>query len=242
MVVTGYTDTHVTMHDPLFGLWASRAAGSHFSMPNDLFAAGWGGFPSGENPNWVGLSIRKAGVSAPKPAPQPVPTPPVQPSPPPAPATPAAPASTKAGHRMDDEMRRIEALAAYRWAVAPDPDDEAALAIWREHLGDFGLEYDEYKVQSGDTLAGLAGRFFGEQHRWHAIKAYNRLEREGLWLGETLMIPRLGSSGAHENDALPSDSAEFAKAIAIDDIVDPDLPAQDYNALGAKSIGIGFAE
>lgn len=237
VVITGYDDRRVFMHDPLFGLTVKpRDRGRHFPLTHDQFAAGWGGFPSGENPNWVSVVVGK--IEAPAPRPEPIPTPP---TPTPAPATPTpAPPPAPPARIMEDEARRIRTLAAYRWAAAPDFGDDTAVQLWRDHLGDFGLTYDEYVVQGGDTLAGLAARFYGEQHRWHAIKAYNNLQREGLWLGETLLIPNLGQSGAHKNPALPADTADFAKAIALDDIVNPDLPAQDYNALGMNSIGIGF--
>ena len=88
-------------------------------------------------------------------------------------------------------LRKAGYLAAYRWAEAPDFDNAQDLKVWLDNLGDWGLEYDEYVVQSGDTLAALAARFYGEQHRWHAIQIYNDLGREGLWLGETLLIPRI---------------------------------------------------
>ena len=50
---------------------------------------------------------------------------------------------------------------------------------------------------------GKRDRIYGQQHRWHAIQIYNDLGREGLWLGETLLIPRLGQSGAHTAAARP---------------------------------------
>ena len=237
VVVTGYTGTHVLMHDPLFGLWVDRNKGSHFALPNDLFAAGWGGFVNKENPNWaciiVGDGQSAAIESSPPPMPAPVTPPkPESPSPPTAPAAPAEPVA--------DEDRRLRALAAYRWTEPPVT--EADKQIWRTHLGDFAESYVTHTVQSGDTLVGLAARFYGEQHRWPTIKSFNNLTREGLMLGEKLLIPNLGQSGAGTNTALPSDTIDQAKALGLDEIVNPDLPALDYNELGKNSVGIGFGE
>ncbi|WP_420640877.1 C39 family peptidase [Candidatus Leptofilum sp.] len=234
VVISGYTDTHVLMHDPLFGMWALRSKGAHFALPNDLFAAGWGGFTNNENPNWVCIIAgdgkpAAAAESAPTPAPAPVPVAP------PKPAAPAAPTEPVA-----DEERRMRALAAYRWTEPPVT--EAEKQLWRTHLGDFAESYTTHTVKSGNTLVGLAAQFYGEQHRWPTIKSFNGLTREGLMLGEKLLIPHLGQSGAGTTTALPSDTIDKAKALGLDEIVNPDLPALDYNELGKNSVGIGFGE
>lgn len=249
VVITGYDDTHVYMHDPLFGLWVTPPEkGAHFVLAREVFAAGWGGFSDDENPNWVALVVEKAAVPQPAPEPQPEPQPEAEPVPSPEPAvepepevTPEAP-PTPAALTMEDIERRIEALAAYRWTNPPDFSDEAAVKLWRDHLGDWGLTYDEYVVQPGDTLVGLAQRFFGQAHRWPAIKAYNNLRREGLWVGETLKIPHLGESNAHKDPALPSDTIAKPRSLVIEGFADPRKKALDYDALGSGSIGIGFGE
>lgn len=237
VVITGYDDEHIYFHDPLFGLWVKpREKGAHLKFTNADFAAGWGGFSEEENPNWAGAIVGQAAPVpvAPEPQPEPVPTPP--------PPTPAPIAPDQPGGRMDDVNRRIRALAAYRWAEPPGFENPDDLQLWLDHLGDWGLEYDEYVVNSGDTLAGLAAQFYGQQHRWHAIQIYNDLGREGLWLGETLLIPRLGQSGAHKDPALPSDTTDFAESLESLFLIDPDLPAMDYNAYAEGTIGIGFMD
>lgn len=237
VVVTGYDNSHVYVNDPLFGLWRVRSRGKNLALTYDQFCAGWGGFPVTENPNWACAIAAAKGVPAPvaQPAPTPAPTTPAAPTP-----VATRPAPAISGETMDDVNLRIRALAAYRHAVPPNFADAAQVKLWQDHLGDFGLTYEKYQVQSGNTLSGLAARYFGEQHRWYAIKEYNNLNRDGLWVGETILIPHLGQSGAHTTDALPQNSANFAKSLAFEDLVDPDSPAQNYNSLGSKSVGMGF--
>jgi hypothetical protein len=236
VVATGYDEKadstgHIFMHDPLFGLWVAAEKGAHYAMPNDLFAAGWGSASEDLNPNWTlayngdVVEAESAPVIEPEPTPEPVPTP-IQP-------LPTAPEKT-----MDDINRRIRALAAYRWAETPDFDDPAGLKIWLDHLGDFGLQYDEVVVQAGDSLFGLAGKYYGQFNRWPAIKAYNNLQRNGLWEGETILIPHRGLSGAPNNPALPHDTADYSAA--LESIDSPDQEPQNYNNMvGESSRGIG---
>jgi hypothetical protein len=250
VVVTGYDENHIFIHDPLFGMWVKPPEkGAHYSMPNDLFDAGWSstsdaGIGWNYSIAYSGRVVDASPVPPPVPQPQPVPTPPPAPQPPapPTPQPPPLPPPSGQFKVMDDVERRIRALAAYRWAEAPDFSNPAAVQIWRDNLSDFGLEYEEFVVRSGDTLSGLAARFYGQQHRWPAIKVYNRLQRDGLWLGETILVPRLGAGGAHANPSLPADTADFSKDLEFLTI-DPDAPPLDYNELmGDSSKGLGFID
>lgn len=256
VVVTGYDEGHITMHDPLFGLNQIEKA-THYRMSIDLFDAGWGATASADGNlnygknytiSYVGrvVDVDLGPVPQPHPTPPPVvpqpPPPVVTPTPqPPQPPTPPPPQPpTPTGKIMDDVNRRIRALAAYRWAEAPDLNNPAAVQIWRDNLSDFGLEYDEHRVVSGDTLSGLAARFYGQAHRWPAIKVYTQLPRDGLWLGDLLLIPRLGTGGAHANPALPADTADFSKDLEFL-AINPEAEPLDYDALvGDNSIGIGY--
>ncbi len=243
VVVTGYDDQHVYLHDPLFGLWVNPAdKGAHYAMPNDLFAAGWGS--ASADGNWdysVAYNGDVVDVAPPTPQPQPVPTPP--PAPPPVVTPPPPPPPPPGGKRMEDIDRRIRTLAAFRWATPPDPNNPDEMKLWLENIGDFALEYDEYVVRSGDSLSALAGRTYGEAHRWPAIKIYNQLQRDGLWVGETVLIPRLGSSGAHLSPALPHDTTDPSKDIDFGALIDPGLEALNYDEIaGAASQGIGLVD
>ncbi|MCP4421220.1 MAG: hypothetical protein GY805_31805, partial [Chloroflexi bacterium] len=103
VVVTGYDSTHVMMHDPLFGMWAIRSKGAHFALPNDLFAAGWGGFTANENPNWVCIIAGDAGTTA---VSQPSTPAPVTPTPSPVASTPSVASPTDpSAPTMADEDR-----------------------------------------------------------------------------------------------------------------------------------------
>ncbi|MCP5095781.1 MAG: LysM peptidoglycan-binding domain-containing protein, partial [Chloroflexi bacterium] len=230
VVVTGYDDAHIYVNDPLFGLWRSRFRGKDLKLTHDLFCAGWGGFNPNNNPNWACAVVDAVGDE----------TAVVESAPPPPPPKPITPKPSTSANTMDDVNRRIRALAAYRWAEEPNFNDPAALKPWQDNLGDWGLTYDKYKVQSGDRLSGLAARHYDGQHRWYAIKAYNNMTRDGLWVGETILIPNNGQSGADTTDALPRDTTNFSKSLSFENLIDPDMAALDYNALGANSVGMGF--
>jgi hypothetical protein len=230
VVITGYDESNIYMHDPLFGLWVKPAErGAHYAMSHDLFCAGWGGFPLTENPNWTCCVTRSATAVAPAI---------IQPTA----APPTAVPSTAPTGTPEEINRRIRALAAYRSAEPPDFNDAGQVQLWRDHLGDWGQTFATHVVQSGETFSGLSSRFYGSQSHWPAIKEYNDLRRDGLWVGETIRVPHLGQSGAHLTPALPSHTAGLGKSLDFDDLIDPDLAAWDYNELGRNTVGMGFVE
>ena len=191
--------TGIILHDPLFGLWVAADKGAHCAMPYDLFAAGWGTAAEDSNPNWTlaynGDVVEAGSAPAPKPKPQPKPTP-----------TPTPPTPSEPGKTMDDTNRRIRALAAYRWAEPPNFDDPAGVQVWLDHLGDFGLNYDEYVVQGGDypawrlsiTASSIAGRL-----------SKRTIQNNSVWVASS----GLGQSGAQNDPALPHDTADFSAAL-----------------------------
>ena len=251
VVVTGYEGDTIHLHDPLFGLWQLRSKGAHFAMSTESFCAGWGGFPADENPNWVcaiagtPATIHPTHPPAPQP-PAPTPPTPTPPTPPPSPVlqppAPTPPAPDQPQILTPETERRICALAAYRWAEPPNFDDPDDVELWLTHLGDFAQTTVTHTVGAGDTLVGLAGRYYGEQHRWRAIHAYNNMTRDSLWANERLLIPQAGESGAQNNPALPHDTIDLTKSLDLESLIDPEQGAQDYNALGANTFGMGLAE
>lgn len=258
VVVTGYDDQFVYIHDPLFGLWVKPASrGSHFAITTDDFCRGWGGFTSGHNPNYAYILVLSTlpdrqetplQPSNPQPAPPasdpqpptPDPQPPI-PDPQPPTSSPQPPTPTSQ-NKMTDINRRIRALAAFRWAAEPDFGDETAVALWKKHLGDWGETYLEHIVQPGQSYTTLAQKYYGEPFRWPGIKTYNKIMHEGLWVGEKVLIPNLGQSGAHLNPALPSDEITFSKSIDLDNLVDPDETAVSYDDLWDDTVNLGYVE
>lgn len=57
VLVVGYDEESVYLHDPLFGLWVQPATrGEYFKMSKDTFFEGWGGFSTlDNNTNWTAI-------------------------------------------------------------------------------------------------------------------------------------------------------------------------------------------
>ena len=232
VVVVGYDDDHVYVHDPLFGLWEARTKGDGFRFTIEQFVEGWGGFDDPEeNPNWACAIAKNSLTIAPAPPEPPVPEPEPEPEPP-------APGEVVV---TDALRKRIKGLSGYIWGQPPDFDNPAQVKFWADRLGDWGAQTTIHEVQSGETLVHVAAKYYGEQWRWPAIRLYNELAGEWVFVGQKLAVPLLGDDEAHKNPDLPANTVSF-------DIVGPDAdfnPSQeaiDYNELGKNTAGIGFVE
>lgn len=180
LVVTGYDDNHVFVHDPLFGWWAQRARGEYFRFTNRQFLEGWGGFHYTENDNFGCLlpdySYSFVGE---------------------APAEEVAlsaeekeAAEALAALAVDGELRRrILSLAAYEGETAPDLEDGKTAVHWLNRVGDWGKTVEIHTVVYGNTYSGIARRFYNDSMRWRAIQVYNNQPTAQLFVGQRLEIP-----------------------------------------------------
>ncbi len=179
LVVTGYDENHVYVHDPLFGLWAQRARGEYFRFSNKQFLDGWGGFHYTENDNFGCLIPDSSypfvgGVTEE--------------------ALPAEAEKEMEEARTaiaaDGELRRrILSLAAYEGVAEPNLEDGETAVYWLNHLGDWGKQVDIHTVVHGNTYSGLARRYYDDSLRWRAIQVYNNQPDAQLYVGQRLEIP-----------------------------------------------------
>lgn len=179
LVVTGYDENHVYVHDPLFGLWALRSRGEYFRFSNKQFMDGWGGFHYTENDNFGCLIPDYGYPFVGGVAEEAIPT--------------EAEKEMKEALNalaIDGELRRrILSLAAYEGTAEPNLEDGETAVYWLNHLGDWGMQVDVYTVVHGNTYSGLARRYYDDSLRWRAIQVYNNQPTAQLFVGQRLEIP-----------------------------------------------------
>ena len=164
VVVTGYTDEHIFLHDPLFGLWEQRGRGKYLRMPQSLFLDGWGGFNPAHNPNFaVIIPTKKVNVDRE--------------------VIDLAKLDELKEQLEPDDKPRIRALAAYIGADPPDLEQIEQLEFWLNNVGDWGKKTKIHRVRATDTLGGIASKYYGSATRWRAIQTYNNLSGTSIWLG-----------------------------------------------------------
>lgn len=180
LVVTGYDDTHVFVHDPLFGLWAQRAKGEYFRFTNKQFLDGWGGFHYTENENFgclipdysysfVGQVAEEELISD---------------------EVKQKREEALNAIAVDGELRRrILSLAAYEGVAAPDLDDGETAVHWLNRVGNWGKKVEVHTVVHGNTYSGMARRYYDDSLRWRAIQVYNNQPDAQLYVGQRLEIP-----------------------------------------------------
>jgi LysM repeat protein len=172
--IVGYSDTHVIIHDPLFGLWAPREKGEYYSITNRRFIQGWGGFPITENPNFSGLLTDKPFEFQRKPREEESVIPVEKPE-------------------IDDDLRRrIYSLAAFEGKLTPDLDNTETAVYWVNHVGNWAKKTTLHIVQSGNTYSQIAAEYYEDSALWRAIQKYNRLPNTVLFIGQRLQIPLPG--------------------------------------------------
>jgi len=173
--VVGYSDTHVFIHDPLFGLWVQRDNGNFYKMTNRRFMSGWGGFAITENPNFACMLSDKVFPFLRKPHEEeivPVELPQID----------------------DDLRRRIISLAAFEGKLTPNLEDTETAVFWVNHVGNWAKETQLHIVQTGDTYSSLSNRYYGNPALWRPIQKYNMLPNTFLFIGQRLHIPLPGAA------------------------------------------------
>ena len=219
VVVVGYDDNNVYMHDPLFGKWVDRAKGDRYRMPTNLFLDAWGGFPASENPNFATTiaqtTVPRVGEAA-------------------APAPEGEPEVDTSGLPQDIK-RRIRALAAHLRAMPPrfnDPDD---VDYWTANLGEYGQTTTPHTVGNGETFASVAGIYYGDASAYRGIKVYNDIDVDWLWVGQQIEIPDLGST------PLPTDFTIDPGAVSFSLTEENMDEAVEYDSFEALNAGFSFA-
>ncbi|MBM4424171.1 MAG: hypothetical protein FJ030_12420 [Chloroflexi bacterium] len=168
VLVTGYDEDQVFIHDPLFK-GDRREQGKYSAYTYEQFTDAWGGFAPGQNPNYAALISEKTvpfldGEAAP--APQPA--------------------------QLDDTARRrIRAKAAYEGQPDPNLNDPAIASALFAKLGNWGAVWDTYTVRRGDSLSKIAVMFYQDREKWRVIVYFNDIAHPSLVEpGDTYLIPR----------------------------------------------------
>ncbi|MBI3243762.1 MAG: C39 family peptidase [Chloroflexi bacterium] len=179
VLVTGYDDDQVFIHDPLFRDGKprpehKREQGNFCAYTYEQFLDAWGRLAQG-NPNYAALiSDKPVGFLTERPMD-------ARPD-----APPAKPATLD-----ETTRRRIRAKAAYERKPDPNLDDPAAAQMALATLGDWGATWDTYTVRRGDSLSKIATMFYQDKDLWRVVVYFNEMTHPGLLeVGETLMMPR----------------------------------------------------
>ncbi len=144
--------------------------------------------------------------SAPPPAPAPVaapvPAPVVAPAPvAPAEPAPAAPANAQQAQRLANAAAELlevgneeQALAEIQRALQADPANRLAQSLLKQIQTDpqtlLGREYFTYRVEPGESLSRIAGRFLKDVHLFYALARFNdiKIPRQ-LQGGQLIKVP-----------------------------------------------------
>ncbi len=178
VLVTGYDDDQVFIHDPLFR-GDRREQGNFCAYTYEQFLHGWGGFAPGQNPNYAALvSEKPVGFLTEKPMDA-------------RPETPAPTTKPVSATLDETARRRIRAKAAYERQADPNLNDPATAQTMLASLGDWGASWDTYTVRRGDSLSKIATMFYQDKELWRVIVYFNDMAHPGLLeAGETLLLPR----------------------------------------------------
>ena len=182
VLVTGYDDDQVFIHDPLFRDGRprpehKREQGNFCPYTYEQFLDAWGHLAQG-NPNYAALiSEKPVGFLSERPMEA-------------RPET-TTPTTKPVSATLDETMRRrIRAQAAYEKKQDPNLNDPATAQALMASLGDWGATSEPYTVRRGDSLSKIATMFFQDKDLWRVVVYFNDMAHPGLLeVGETLLIP-----------------------------------------------------
>jgi len=170
VIVTGYDEDEIFIHDPLFK-GQRRELGMFCRYTFDTFLSAWGGFRSGENPNYAALisgkpvSFLESSSGAPT---EPVPQ-----------------------IELDESMRRrLRAKAAYDGQPDPDLNNPNVAANLVAQLGDWGASWESHTVRRGDSISKIAAMYYNDRNKWPVIVYFNNItDPAKMSPGDTFLIP-----------------------------------------------------
>lgn len=174
VLVVGYDDEKVYIHDPLFK-GTRRDQGRYCAYTHDQYLDAWGGFAPGQNPNYAALISSR-----------------------PVPFVDGGQAGAKqpigfqpAASLDETTRRRIRAREAYDGFPDPNLEDPLIAENLLARLGNFGAACDTYTVRRGDSLSKIATMFYGDREKWRVIVYFNNIAHPSLVQpGNTYLIPR----------------------------------------------------
>lgn len=168
--VVGYSDDHIFIHDPLFGLWARRSQGEYYRITHRRFMLGWGGFHFTENPNFSCLVTDKTFPFVRQPR--------------------GFEEEVVAMPAIDEALRRrILSLAAFEGEDAPDLTEATTAVRWVNRVANWPARTEVHVVQPGDSYSRISQQYYGNPARWRAIQKFNGLSNSFLFVGQRLEVP-----------------------------------------------------
>ncbi len=162
-------------------------------------------------------------LAPPPPPPEPTPPPPPPPPEPPAPASAAAAQQAQKLALSAAEMLELgneeQALAEIQRALQSDPANRLAQSLQKQIEVDpqvlLGREYFTYRVEPGQSLSRIAGRFLNDVHLFYALARYNDIKvPRQLQGGQTIKIPGRAPAAAAPAAPVPSPAPAPAPAAA----------------------------
>jgi tetratricopeptide (TPR) repeat protein len=158
---------------------------------------------------WMAACTTAPPAPAPVPAPTPVAAPAPEPAPAPAPppvptvdpSAPVSAASAQQAQRLANaaaeqlELGNEEpALAELQRALQADPGNKLAQSLLKQIQTDpqvlLGREYFNYRVEPGESLSRIAGRFLKDIHLFYALARFNDIKvPRQLQGGQTIKVP-----------------------------------------------------